>query len=78
MAEPLILTDDELRALTGYAQPARQLGALHAMGYFRARRSPRTGNVILERAHYDAVARGQVAPAPAGQRPRPRLRLASA
>lgn len=74
---PLTLTPDELVALTGYRQPAAQLAELHRQGYHRARRAPVTGRVILERAHYEAVARGDAADQ---QRPRvklpPRLRMA--
>lgn len=52
----LTLTPDELQALTGYKQPAAQLAELHRQGYWRARRAPITGRVILERAHYEAAA----------------------
>jgi hypothetical protein len=51
----LTLTPDELREITGYVQPAAQLRALHDQGFTRARRD-RLGRVVLERAHYDAVA----------------------
>ncbi len=64
----LILTPDELHALTGYRQPAAQLAELHRQGFHRARRSP-LGSVVLERAHYEAVARGQV------QQQGPRVRV---
>lgn len=77
--ELLTLTEDELLAITGYSQPARQLRALHAHGFTRARLSPRTGRVVLERAHYHAVAEGRAAAtsgAPA--RPRPRVRQPAA
>jgi hypothetical protein len=63
MAPTLLLTDDELRALTGYTQPARIVAALLEQGFYRARRSAVTGKVILERAHYDAVSAGAVKPA---------------
>jgi hypothetical protein len=77
--DTLILTEAELEALTGYSQPARQLRALHALGYFRARTSPRTGRIILERAHYYAIAEGRVTVTTAAPaRPRPKLRLATA
>lgn len=65
---PLLLTPDELARLTGYRRAAEQLEELHRQGFARARRD-RLGNVILERAHYDAVARGHTEPA------RPRVRL---
>lgn len=70
----LTLTPDELQALTGYKQPAAQLAELHRQGYWRARRAPITGRVILERAHYEAVAQG-TDQQPADRRA-PRLRAA--
>lgn len=70
----LLLTPDELRDLTGYKQPAAQLTELHRQGYWRARRAPITGRVLLERAHYEAVARG-IDQQPADRRA-PRLRAA--
>ncbi len=66
----LILTPEEIRELTGYTQPAKQLAELHRRGFVRAYRN-RLGQVTLERAHYDAVARGQQAA------PKPRVRLLS-
>lgn len=66
----LVLTAEELVELTGYHQPAKQLEELLRQGFSRARRD-RLGRVVLERAHYDAVARG-------GRHesaPRPKLRL---
>ena len=65
----LLLTADELQALTGYKQPAAQLAELLRQGYWRARRAPITGRVILERAHYEAIARGDAEPAPRGRQP---------
>lgn len=67
---PLILTADELLALTGYSQSHKQLEELRRQGYHRARRSPVTGRVILERAHYEAVAAGA-----AGDQQRPRVKM---
>lgn len=55
----ITLTPDELYALTGYHQPAKQLAELHRQGFVRARRSAVAGAVILERTHYDAVCRGE-------------------
>ena len=58
------LTDAEVQALAGgLKQPARQLRALHARGYWRAYIG-RAGSVVVERAHYEAVSSGQ-ATAPA-------------
>lgn len=53
----IILTSDELAGVTGYRTPRRQLEELHRQGFYRARIAV-TGNVILERAHYDAVCAG--------------------
>ena len=70
----LTLSTEELRALTGYQQPSRQLDELRRQGYWRARRSV-LGAVILERAHYEAVCRGERQPVDQTQTARPRLRL---
>lgn len=51
------LTAQEVSTLTGYAQPARQLEELKRQGFYRARLD-RFGQVVLERAHYDAVCAG--------------------
>lgn len=71
----LTLTPDELHALTGYRRPGDQLSELHRLGFWRARRSPTTGAVILEREHYQAVVAGGDAQ-PKRQTSAPRLRLA--
>jgi len=74
----ITLSAAELARITGYKQPAKQLAELHRLGFWRARRSRMTGEVILERAHYDAVAAGQdPSPSAAGHRPQlrtPQLR----
>lgn len=54
----IILNSDELAGVTGYRTPKRQLEELHRQGFYRARIAAATGNVILERAHYDAVCAG--------------------
>lgn len=55
----LNLTVDEVRdASGGYVRPADQLRALHDLGFVQAFRG-KSGNVILPRAHYDAILRGQ-------------------
>lgn len=51
----ITLSDDELESITGYKRPADQLEELRRQGFHRARRSTTTSNIILERAHYDAV-----------------------
>ena len=73
----IILTSDELAGVTGYRTPKRQLEELHRQGFYRARISA-TGNVILERTHYDAVCAGESpAKAPTVRNPfTPQLRLA--
>lgn len=55
---PLLMTDEEVHTLTGYKRPAQQLDELKRQGYWRARRAPITGRVLLERAHYEAVCAG--------------------
>lgn len=74
-AEPpsVTLTEAELISLTGYRQPAKQLTALHSLGFWRARRSI-LGAVVLEREHYTAVCRGTDTK-PAAQQFRPKLRM---
>lgn len=58
--EPLNLSPAEVQqAAGGYVRPADQLRELHARGFTRAYRSKVSGKVVLERAHYDAVTRGQ-------------------
>ncbi len=69
--QDLVLSPAELRALTGYARPGDQVDELQRQGFTRARRA-RDGSVILERAHYEAVCRGQVATA------RPKVRAPAA
>lgn len=53
----ITLTPAELEQLTGYKQATKQLNVLHSRGFHRAYIS-RNG-LVLERAHYDAVCRGQ-------------------
>ena len=56
--ETAVLTEDELRQITGYTTPLRQLDVLHKRGFIRAYRA-RDGRIILERPHYLAVCRGE-------------------
>jgi hypothetical protein len=66
----LTLSTEELHELTGYAMPNKVVAELRRQGFMRARVS-RLGNVILERAHYEAVCAGLVTnPAPKLQTPR--------
>ncbi|NUZ07619.1 hypothetical protein [Piscinibacter koreensis] len=64
----IILSDDELRQITGYTQPAKVLTELHRQGFWRARRGP--AGVILERAHYQAVCSGTFGKMPEAPRPK--------
>lgn len=59
-APSLTLSEKEVIELAdGYKQADKQLAALLAAGYTRARRSKLTGRVVLERAHAEAVAAGK-------------------
>lgn len=69
------MNDAELVAITRYSRTAEQLAELHRQGFHRARRG-RTGGVVLERAHYEAVCAGRVAVAVPKVRP-PKLRFAA-
>jgi hypothetical protein len=73
--EPLTLSREEIKGITGYKRPAEQLAELHLQGFYRARRSPVDGSVILERPHYDHICAGGGKPAndPEG---RPQVRAA--
>lgn len=53
----------ELQRLTGYRRPSEQLSELLRQGFYRARRSPVDGAVILERPHYDHICAGGGKPA---------------
>jgi hypothetical protein len=56
----LNMTADEVReAAGGYRRAADQLRELHARGFERAYISKLTHRVVLERAHHDAVVRGE-------------------
>jgi hypothetical protein len=70
------LTPAEIESLTGYSakRPGLQLQELHRLGFYRARRGRVTGEVILERAHVQAVASGNVEAAGGEQRNRPKVR----
>lgn len=58
--QSLVLQDLELVELTGYQKATKQLQVLHRRGFHRAFIS-RAGRVVLERAHYEAVTRGEAA-----------------
>lgn len=62
MIPPITLTEDEIRAITGnLVQPSRQLAELHRRGFWRARLGV-DHQVVLERAHYEAVCAGALQP----------------
>lgn len=73
-ATSLLLTAEELTALTRYSQPCKQLAELHRQGFHRARMG-RVGGVLLERAHYEAVCAGHAVSVAPRVRP-PKLRTA--
>lgn len=68
----VVLTQDEIHSLTGYKRPGDQLRELKRQGFYRARIGRVTGEVILERPHYDAVCIG--AGTAANDAHRPKLR----
>lgn len=74
----IILSQVEIRALTGGLElPRCQVKRLREHGFFRARLE--RGKAVLERAHYEAICRGQqlIADGPHKSdtgRPRPQLR----
>lgn len=70
----LTVPPKELAEITGYRQPAAQLRALLARGFWRACRAPMSGAVILERAHYDAVCAGAIRGGAANDGKEPRLK----
>ena len=52
------LDPEEIVRLTGYEQPCKQLEVLQKRGFSRAYINRR--GVVLERAHFEAVCRGQL------------------
>lgn len=72
------LSAEELRELTGYRAPSKQLQELHRQGFWRARRAPITGRVIVERSHYQAVTQGADTKKPEPMLRSQRMRVAGA
>jgi hypothetical protein len=71
----LTLSVAEIERLTGgYKRPKDQLAELHRQGFFRARIGRVTHQVILERAHYDAICAGAIQSGSERPRVRPALR----
>lgn len=54
MNSELLLSADEIAAVTGYRKPALQVRELHSRGFVRARVNV-LNRVVLERAHFEAV-----------------------
>jgi len=54
----ITLQPDELEHLTGFKQATQQLNVLQRRGFNRAFIGRR--GLVLERAHYEAVCRGQI------------------
>lgn len=59
MHDTIILSPAEIEALTGYRNTTKQLNVLHRRGFLRAYIN-RLGDLVLERAHYEAVSRGEL------------------
>jgi hypothetical protein len=57
----LMLSSDDIEALTGYATATKQLQVLHNRGFHRAFINHR-GVLVIERSHYEAVTRGETQP----------------
>lgn len=53
----IVLTEDELQAITGYKLSTMQLTVLHRRGFYRAFMGRK--GVVLERSHYESVTRGE-------------------
>lgn len=68
-----LIDADTIERITGYKRPADQLRELKAQGFYRARLAKVTGEVVLERPHYDAVCQGTQPSTPPGSRPKLRL-----
>lgn len=56
-AQSIILSPEEIEAITQYKNATMQLEVLRRRGFYRAYIGRR--GVILERSHYEAVTRGQ-------------------
>lgn len=54
----ITLEPEELKQLTGYEQATKQLDVLHKRGFDRA--VIERNGLVLERAHFEAVCRGQI------------------
>ena len=70
----IVLTPEEIFALTQYKVPTMQLNELRRQGFYRARMGRR--GLVLERGHYDAVVAGHTAESVKRALNLPKLRLA--
>lgn len=70
MGDSIKLSESELFDLTGYKRPGDQLRELKRLGFWRARLAKVTGEVVLERPHYDAISRGMEANRPQARVPK--------
>jgi hypothetical protein len=55
----IVLSKAEIQELTGYERATKQLAVLRERGFLRAFIN-KGGAVVLERAHYEAVSRGEL------------------
>jgi hypothetical protein len=55
----ITLSESEIVELTSYRHATKQLGVLQQRGFLRAYIN-RRGAVVLERAHYEAVTKGEL------------------
>lgn len=58
MSDSIVLSKDEITALTGYEQATKSLAVLHRRGFSRAYIN-RKGEIVLERTHYESVTKAQ-------------------
>lgn len=62
-ADALLTAEEVCRLAGGYKRPSDQLRELQRLGFYRARLGRVSRQVIVERAHYDAVCSGSTGPA---------------
>lgn len=70
----IVLTAEEIEAITQYKVPTMQLNELRRQGFYRARMGRK--GVVLERGHYDAIVGGRDAAPVAKKINLPALKLA--
>jgi hypothetical protein len=57
MGSSIVLSPEEIEAITQYKAPGLQLAELRRQGFYRARIGRK--GVVLERGHYDAIVAGR-------------------